>query len=212
MKLLKYFLILLAAYAFLFCLLYIPRITSDGLEMYASTQSMIITQDLDFTDNFAKSSPSSQHYMQAVHNPGLGKRASQALTDTGLPFNLHPIGISLMNAPHFLVGHLISMISGNSLDGYNEVYFTAYTLGTVIYCFFGSWIIFHYLVNYLNYRKIDSMIAVLTMVAATPMLWYIFLEPSMSHGVTFFAASLFILVWLKFVSIKSTFCFLFNKW
>jgi len=189
MKLIKYFLILLAAYAFLFCLLYMPRITSDGLEMYASTQSIIITQNVNFTDNFVN---------HAINNPGLGKRTLLALTDTGLPFNLHPIGISLMNAPHFLVGHLISMISGNSLDGYNEVYFTAYTLGTVIYCFFGSWIIFHYLVNYLNYRKTDSMIAVLTMVAATPMLWYIFLEPSMSHGVTFFAASLFILVWLKF--------------
>jgi hypothetical protein len=189
MRLSKYFLIFLAAYAFLFCLLYIPRITSDGLEMYASTQSMIITQDLNFTDNFANHAP---------ENPDLQRRPLQALTETGLPFNLHPIGISLMNAPHFLVGHLISMMTGYSLDGYNEVYFTTYTLGTVIYCFFGGWIIFHYLVNYLNYRKTDSMISVLVITAATPMLWYIFLEPSMSHGVTIFTASLFILVWLKF--------------
>jgi len=189
MKFPKYLLILLAAFAFIFLLLYMPRITSDGMEMYASTQSMIITQDLNFTDSFANHSPP---------NHGLGKRPLQGLTETGLPFNLHPIGISLMNTPHFLVGHLISMSTGASLDGYNQYYFTTYTLGTVIYGFFGCWIIFHYLTKYLNYRKKDSMIAVLTVAFATPMLWYFFIEPSMSHGVTFFASSLFILIWLKF--------------
>jgi len=188
MKFPKHLLILVAAHAFLFSILYIPWISSDGLEIYASIQSIVIDGDLDFYDNFVNHSP---------NNPGLKSRVN-ILTDTGLTYNFPPIGAALMNAPFFLFAHLISILSGYSLDGYNEVYFTSYTLGTVIYSFFGSWIIFHYLVNYLNYRKKDSLISVLTMVAATPMLWYIYVEPSFNHGNTFFVASLFILIWLKF--------------
>jgi len=184
----KYFLILVAVYFFFTIFFLQPWINRDGLQYYALIHSPIIDGDLDFTNEFRDHNPR-QHFVPNV----------ELKTSTGLVFNVHAVGSSLMNAPFFLLAHLISLLGGLPTDhGYYLIYTGAYNLGTTVYSFFGSWIIFIILSKYLSYKKTDSFIATLLIVLATPLFYYSFSSASFSHGHSFFAVSLFILIWLKF--------------
>lgn len=177
----KYILILLSVHLFFFILMWAPHVGSDGLEFYAWVYSPIVDRDLDFSSG---------------ELPGF--IPLDLKTPTGLSHNLQNAGSSLMNAPFLLVAYFVSLLFGYSYDEFQNpsILTAAYNLGTVVYSFFGSWILFQVLTN-LHFKKTDSMITVLIIVLATPLVHYVFQEPSFSHTQTFFVVSLFLLIWVK---------------
>jgi len=180
----KYYFILLAVHLFFFIFLFDPFIRSDGVLFFWSTHSMIIDGDLDFSNQF--------------NDLPLAWMDVESKTSTGLVFNVQNFGSSLMNSPLFLFAHAISILGNFETSGYSILYTFFFNLGSVIYSFFGSVIIFHTLTKYFKYKKSDSLFATLLIVLATPVLVYSLANTSFSSAHTFFAVSLFILIWVKF--------------
>ena len=175
-------------YTFFFysILLLHPSISSDGVQYFSWIHAPIIHGNLNFTEEYTNSALKA--WVPSV----------EIKTPTGLVNNIFFVGSPLMNAPFFLFGHFISYISGLPTNGYTDIYFLSYDFGTIFYSFIGSWIIFIILTKYLGFKKSDSMITVLLLISATPLISYIFVEPSFSHGDSYFAVSLLTLIWLKY--------------
>ena len=155
---------------------------SDGLSYYAITQSMILDQDLDFTNDYK----------------WLG--VSQGLTAIGVPANPFAIGTALLWIPFFLVAHLVSVLLNLigfqlPLNGTGYIYEACVCLATIIYASLG------FILAYRTIRKtsvgdsFNSWCGTIAMWWATPAIYYIIAEPSMSHGLTVFTLALFMSVW-----------------
>ena len=166
---------------------------SDGLQYYAYIYSPIVDGDLDFTNEFKEHNPR-KHFVPNT----------EYKTPTGLVHNSHAVGSALMNAPFFLIGHGVAFLVEAPTDhGYTEIHTGAYNIGTIVYSFFGSWLIFLVLTQYLNFKKSESMFGIIFMIMATPLVYYTFMSPSFSHGDSFFAVSLFMFIWIKYRDIPT---------
>lgn len=183
-----YYLLLIAVYVFFSILFFDFHVRSDGEFFYAYIRSPIIDNDLDFFNDL-------RNVKWFNRSLELGIDVS---TPTGLAINLHTLGNSLLNAPFFLVAHAISIAGNYPTDGFSILYTGAFNMGSVIYSFFGSAILFHVFTKYLSFKKVDSFLAVLSISIATPLLVYSFYVPSFSHAHNFFAVSLFLLIWIKY--------------
>jgi hypothetical protein len=137
----------------------------------------VFDRDLDFTNE----------YQVLTGDPG-------RLTPTGLRDNVHPIGAPLVWSPFYLAAHVyILMRYGRSVaDGYGDPYFRSVVLGSVTAAYFGAVLLLTCLARRVGWPL--ALVAGLG-VLASPVLYYIFVVPGMSHAVTFAAASALLWAW-----------------
>ncbi|QUC64789.1 hypothetical protein NsoK4_00425 [Nitrosopumilus sp. K4] len=167
----------------MFPIFFDPVIRSDGTLFFWTTHSMIIDHDLDFQNQY-------DNLPIRWVNPDIK-------TTTGLIYNVQNMGSSLLNAPFFIAAHLASSILGFPIDGYGPAYTYSFNLGSVFYSLSGALILFAAIKKFLKISEHNSFFATLTIVLATPVVYYSLLAPSFSSAHSFFAVSLFVFVWLK---------------
>ena len=173
--------------AFLF--IRIPRaqgsvLSADGPGYFSYLHSAIFDRDLDFHNEYA-------------HWPGFSCRECTRLSN-GLTGNPYPVGPALLWGPFYLAAHVFSLLARNagfaaSLDGYGLVYEAAISVASILYVSAGCLLSYRVCRRY--FSAYSSLLAVLGMFLASSLLHYTIAAPYMSHGVSFFAVSLFLFVW-----------------
>jgi hypothetical protein len=122
-------------------------------------------------------------------------------TPLGLPSNVWGIGPALLWAPFFLAAHgtmlLLSLFGlPVSPDGYGMPYQVAVLTGSILYGGLGLLMICR------AYRLVAGdgpavAWCVVTVAAAGNAIYYLIVEPHMSHAVSLFAVGLFVLIWMR---------------
>ncbi len=114
---------------------------------------------------------------------------------TGYNKNPYAVGSAILWSPFFLLAHLASAILGLPRDGYAPLYVLAASLGSAIYALIGLWL------AYRIGRELFGARAAAWATAgvwwSTPLLFYMYSHPIMSHANDAFVSALFIYVWRR---------------
>ena len=133
-----------------------------------------------------------------LHNEGAYFDGVQGMPSTGLPDGPLAIGTALFWAPFYLLGHLLSLLAhalGMQVDnnGYGLVYQSAVCIATIVYVTLGCFLTYRVCRRY--FSAYASLVAVAGLWLASALLHYTVGAAYMSHGVSFFAVSLFLFLW-----------------
>jgi hypothetical protein len=156
-------------------------ISNDGPGYYVYLRSLVFDGDLDFRNEYRYFGP-----------------PADKTTSTGLVPNPWPIGPALLWAPFYLMAYVLSLVAQAlgvhvTLDGYGYVYESAIAIATILYVTGGCLLIYRVCRRY--FPPCSSLLAVLGIFLASSLLHYTVASPAMSHGVSFFAVSLFLFLW-----------------
>lgn len=151
---------------------------ADGVRYYSYLRSMAIDGDLNFENEF-------RHYI-ADCEPLL--REQRRDPETGRIPNAVPCGSAMMWAPWFTVAHLGVKIAGGKADGYGAPYAWAIGLATLFHALLGLLLLRATLRRW--FASGPALAALLGVWLASPLVFYMFAHPSMSHGNSFFCVCL----------------------
>lgn len=171
-----------------------PRIEeSDAVEYFSYLPSLLFDQDLDFTNEY-------QYFydLDPEGRRGFKQTFLDRSTPTGLKLNFGPIGCALLWAPFYLLAHLwlwIQSLFGIEVvaDGLSQTYRGFVAVGSAFYGALGLWLSYR-----LSRRWADDLPAFVLVVAlwwGTPVAYYMYIAPGMSHSPSLFAVALFFTLW-----------------
>lgn len=174
----------------------LPRIDgqlvgSDGVRYYVYLPSVILDGDVDFTDEYT--------YFYAAQ-PQTAEYVVADLTPVGLPVNRLGVGPALLWSPFFLVAHLAVLLlrafgANVSADGYGYLYQAPVLAGSILYGGLGAWLCFR-AARRVATNEAAIFATLLTLLAGNA-IYYLTVEPSMSHALSLFAGAAFFLVWMQ---------------
>lgn len=150
-----------------------PEFRADAFEFFVYLPSLAFDHDLSLHDDWLQ----------------MGFDESPPLTATGVTRNRHAIGPALAWAPFYALAHAYVVADGAwgsgryEADGHSNPYRRATALGTIALALAGSVLLARVLA-----RRFDGGVVCLalgTALAASPILYYVFVAPAMSHGATF---------------------------
>lgn len=168
-------------------------IGGDAVNYYSTVHAFVMSHKLDLKAEL-------EHY----YNERSGFTGNRKLSgpphpsSTGLvPIN-YPIGLALMLVPFFFLGHLVTLalspfIPGLSPDGYGPVYQLLTGLGSMLYAFLGLFAIYRF--GRKRYAETSVLLAVMLTCLGTPLVYYMTMEPLLSHTMSVFSISVFLAVW-----------------
>jgi hypothetical protein len=166
----------------------------DGAGYYSWLRSFVIEGNLEtyneITHFESMQQPDIQAKIWTVRMPWLnGNRLA----------NYYPIGSAVLWSPFFLASHCIVLLANAvglsvSADGYSRPYILGSMFGSVVWAFAGLSIIYHIAAG--RFGRHTAGLATATIWLATPLVYYMYIHPSMSHANDVFVNALFILVWL----------------
>lgn len=108
-----------------------------------------------------------------------------------------PMGVAVLNAPFFLVAHLIAKITGVPATEYSAVYELFILLAAIFYFFWGLLLLRRILLQFFN--QLITTLTFILVFLATNLFYYTSVEPGMSHVYSFFLfAALIRIVFLFF--------------
>jgi hypothetical protein len=183
----------------------------DGIGHFVFLHSAIIDGDLDLANEYdyvpehiipdAAGLPAAL-LKYSSHTPGYHPGYHRPPPDpvTGrLPSNWS-IGPALLWTPAYALAHVVSLAAHAAglpvrTDGYGGLYYLALALATLGYGAAGLLIAFRIAARAVGER--EAFWATLTIAAASPLLYYLYMAPSHSHGLTVFTVALFLWAWLR---------------
>lgn len=165
---------------------------NDGTQNYMFLRSLMIDRDLNFSNEF-------NHYYEK--EPGWFEFAP-LLKDpvTGLTTNRYGVGNAILWSPFVFATHAgllaarAARVTVPEPDGYSRPYELAVGVGSCFYASVGLLLLFILLRR--AFREQAAFWAVLLVWLASPLFFYMYLHPSMSHANSFFLSA--VLVWLYF--------------
>lgn len=149
---------------------------------YSWLRSVMIDGDLDVANEYA-------HYDHAW----MGRT-----TVTGHRDNPYAVGSAILWSPFYLVAHGLSL-AGSTFgldlvaDGYAPHYIVAVSMASVLYAFAGLLLTYRLACQF--FRPDVAVLAVSAVWLASPLLFYQYCHPVMSHANDCFAYALFLYVW-----------------
>jgi len=155
---------------------------ADTIGYYAWLRSLIIDGNLQTADEF-------EHYDMGWLN---------SYTDTGLRDNPGAVGSALLWTPWFLTAHGSTLL-GRALglpwvaDGYGQQYISAVSLGSAVYAL-AAILITHRLARDFFPSPI-TVLAVAAVWLSSPLVFYMYSHPLMTHANDAFAYTLFLFTW-----------------
>lgn len=175
-----------------------PRIyASDEIEYFAYLRSLWFDRDLSFDNEYRA------FHDSGIRPPGFYETFIEPVTPTGVRRNFAPIGCALLWAPFYAIGHLAAR-SLNALgyavaaDGYSAPYIRAVTYGSAVYGFLSLQLALLSVGRVLGRRLVTSdYAAALAVWWGTPLLFYMYIAPPMSHATSAFAVAAFVWTWLR---------------
>ena len=171
------------------------RITIDAPSYYTYLPATIIHHDLHL--NYIDANPDFYRNKVWYYKIEDGKKLIK-----------HPMGISVMLSPFFIIGHWIAGWMGSQQDGYSMPYQNALSIGVLFYLFTGLYFLRKILLDYFS-EKIVA-ITLISITLGTNLLWYSSFEGLMPHAITFSVWCLAMYTffqWLKSGERKFILCF-----
>lgn len=171
-----------------------PRIAeSDAIEYFSYLHSIFFDGDLDFTNEYTT------FYLEDPEGrQGFKATFLDLETPTGLKLNFGPIGTALLWSPFYLAAHLMVLVAqafGADLvaDGLSLPYRWAVAIGSALYGALGLLLSYRLARKYASAEA--SLLAVVALWWATPVAYYMYVAPGMSHSASLFAVALFFVLW-----------------
>lgn len=156
-------------------------IKADGKGYYAHLPAVFIYQDLNFGFfDEIEEKYSNEHLYYDYRKYSKGKT-----------YNKYFGGVAIPMLPFFLIGHMITSLSGGEADGYSYWYQISISCAAIFYLIL-SLLIMRKILS--SYHIRDSIIAfsILAIVFGTNWYYYVLAEPAMSHVYSVFLISLFL--------------------
>ena len=139
----------------------------DGAYYFSWLHSIFIDHDINFSNEYIRFN------------------LTQPFTESGMPINKYAIGPSLLWAPFYLWTH--SIVRG---DGYTFPYQFVIGLVTVLYVLTGLLLLYRLLCT--SVKPTIAALTIFLIAVATNLLFYGSVDTVNSHGLSFFAAVLFL--------------------
>jgi hypothetical protein len=114
-------------------------------------------------------------------------------TETGLWINHWPVGSAVLWAPFFLVAHSVTRVLGLSADGYSSLYVWLSMFASTFWALLGLLLVHR--ISKALYNDAAATLGVVSVWLASPLVFYMFMYPTMSHANDMFANALFVFVW-----------------
>jgi len=170
---------------------------SDEIENFAYLRSLWFDGDLSFDNEY-------RYFYEHGETRDEGFRATfidgpNAVTATGLRPNYAPIGSAILWAPFYAVadaGVRVARRFGSTTpaDGYSRPYLAAITIGSAIY---GALAVALSIAVARRLVAGPARVAGIVALAGTPLIFYMYAMPGMSHATSAFAVGLFVWTWLR---------------
>ena len=177
-------LVALASVGFVIAAFVGPEFRADVPTHYAYLRSLAFDHDLDFANEW-----------KAWGFP------ERPLTETGLRPNVHSPGPAVWWVPFFVIAHLYVVIT-HSLglrpwipDGYATPYLNAIAAGSITTVVAGSYLLARSMRDYLTMGQ--AAIVVGGAILTSPIAYYTFVLPGVSHAITFSLACLVTWAWFE---------------
>jgi hypothetical protein len=174
-------------------LLTLPLVTtriyaSDEVQYFAWLRSLAFDRDVDFENEY-------QYFYDAgvARGTGFHETFLERRNEAGRRENYGPAGSAVLWAPFYAVGHVVARLTGAPATGFSQPYISAVSFGSAIY---GGLAV---LLSAAIARQVvgRGLAASLLVCFATPLVFYIYVAPPMSHANSAFAVALFLWVWLR---------------
>lgn len=175
----------------------LPAVTTrlyaaDEIEYFAYLRSVWFDRDLSFENEYRYFYDRDIARAHRFHETFL-----EMTTPTGLRLNFGTIGSALLWAPMYGVADLgvrIARATGSTVeaDGFSRPYLAAVTYGSAFYGFLAV------LLSAFVARRLtgDGRMASIAVWFGTPLLFYMYLAPGMSHACSAFAVAAFVAAWV----------------
>jgi hypothetical protein len=165
----------------------------DGAGYYAWVRSAVIDRDLDTYNEFQHYEATQDEELQSTTWRNFFRR-----TETGLWSNHYPVGSAVLWSPFFLLAHALTRslnLAGYSIapDGYSSLYVAFSTFGSTVAAFVG--LVLVYRIARELYGEFAATLATASIWLASPLVFYMYMHPSMSHANDAFVNALFVWVW-----------------
>jgi preprotein translocase subunit SecG len=198
-------------------LLSLPLVTtriyaSDEVQYFSYLRSLWFDRDVSFENEY-------QHFYDSgvVHYPGFHETFLERQTETGRRITFATMGSALLWSPFYAVADLVVRVRramGDSIaaDGYSQPYVSAVAYGSAVY----GWL--SLVLSMVIARRLFAdraarnraggvaasdgggiplaLVATVAVWIGTPLFFYMYIAPPMSHACSAFATALFVLVWL----------------
>jgi hypothetical protein len=151
-----------------------PPLRSDALGYYSYLPAALLDHDL-----------SMQSRMQLLGEPVPG---TYIVPETGQLLNKYPIGVAVLTLPFFLVGHMLSIVFNQPLDGHAPIYQMVAGLAGPTYAVLGLVIL-----DRLLRREVAPWAALMTLACillGTNLYNYATMDAPFSHAFSFFLITL----------------------
>jgi hypothetical protein len=179
-------------------LLSLPLVTtriysSDEIQYFAYLRSLWFDRDLSFENEYR------YFYDRGIaRSDGFHETFLERTTEAGRRVNFGTIGCAILWSPFYLVGDVAARLlhaAGRAveIDGFSRSYIAAVAYGSA---FYGAAALALAMSSaaLLGLRGLAAAIAVWL---GTPLLFYMYVAPPMSHACSAFAVALFVYVWLR---------------
>lgn len=168
---------------------------SDAIEYYSYDRSLYFDGDLDFTNDYQGFYDRNPKGLANFKAGFIDKR-----NPSGHAINNGPIGSAILWAPFFLAGDAAARLlhgAGAAImpDGFSLPYIWAVSLGSALYA--GAALILTYTLARAITDRPAALSASLAIWLGTPALFYSHLAPTYAHATSWFAVSVFLVVWFR---------------
>ena len=166
---------------------------ADEIENFVYLRSIWFDRDLSFDNEY-------RYFMDAgyTRDPDFRVTFIEASTATGLRPNYAPVGSSILWAPFFAAADVIVRVRGSfgattPADGLSPPYIAAIALGSAVY---GALAV---ALGIAVARRVagTGTAASLVVLFGTPLIFYMYAMPGMSHAPSAFAVAWFVWTWLR---------------
>jgi len=170
----------------------------DGAAYYAWLRSVVIDRDLDTYNEI--------HYFEGIQDVALQMdawRDNPGRTQTGYWINHWPVGSAVLWSPFFLLAHVMTLALRQfgfalSADGYSPLYVWLTMFGSTVWALLALYLL--YRIARQIYDEHSATLSTVSIWLASPLVFYMFMYPTMSHANDAFVNALF--VWLWYTSRK----------
>jgi hypothetical protein len=171
-----------------------PRIySSDEVQYFSYLRSLWFDRDVSFENEY-------RHFYERgfADAAGFHETLLERETPAGRRINFGTIGCALLWAPFYAVADAGARLarsfgSNVAIDGFSQPYVSAVAYGSAFYGFAAI------LLSIAAARRLTGtgLLAGIIVWLGTPLLFYMYVAPPMSHACSAFAVALFVTVWLR---------------
>lgn len=166
-----------------------PRIySSDEVQYFAYLRSLWFDRDVSFENEYR------WFYDRGIAaDAGFHETFLERETETGRRINFGTIGCAILWSPFYAAADLYVAATGGTRDGFSRPYVAAVAYGSAVY----GWLALVLAASLAASLVGRGQSAALVVWLGTPLLFYMYVAPPMSHACSAFAVALFVWTWWR---------------